>query len=243
MNYKCTISYKGTNYYGWARQNQLPTIERILLDTFEELFGYEVALFGSGRTDRYVHALAQVFSVKHDELTIEPDQLMHALNSKLPKDIRITSCETAPDNFHARFHATAKTYIYKLSTHPNYNLFTDELVYQYNHELDYAKFEDFKALIIGKHNFLSFSTSEIQDTVREVTRFEIQKQPGDITNFVITGTGFLRNMVRMIVGTFLNYNEGRITLEDVQKYLDEPKKGQAIRKVNGCGLYLYNVEY
>lgn len=242
MNYKCTVSYKGSNYYGWAKQNELPTVEFTICNAFKELFGFDVNIYGSGRTDRYVHAIGQVFSVKHDEINMESEQLMQALNSKLPKDIRIIDCVTVDEKFHARFLAKEKTYIYKVSIHPTYNLFTEDLIYQYNRPIDFAKFNEFKEIIIGKHNFLSFSTSEIKDTVREVYEFNVE-QNGDVVNFIIRGNGFLRNMVRMIVGCFLNYIEGRIDLEGIKNLIDNPKKGQAIRKVNGCGLYLYKVEY
>lgn len=242
MNYKCTISYRGTNYYGWAKQQNLPTIEKILNDTIYELFNVKAEINGSGRTDRYVHAIAQVFNLKSEKINLEPKQLMHALNSRLPSDIKIISCEAVKESFHARFNAKSKTYIYKLSSNPEENIFTNELVYQYNKPINLEKFTDFQKLIIGKHNFLSFSTSELADTVREIYDFRVWKN-GDVYNFEITGNGFLRNMVRMIIGTFLNYLENKITLEDVKHYLDEPKKGQAIRKVNGCGLYLLKVVY
>ena len=242
MNYKCVVSYKGTNYYGWAKQKDLPTIELMITNAFKDLFDINVTIFGSGRTDRYVHALAQVFSVKHKKLNLSASALMNALNAKLPEDIRILECTEVDEKFHARFSAKNKTYIYKLSTNSTSNLFLQDLIYQYNQPIDFDKFEQYKQKILGEHNFLSFSTSEIENTIREVYEFDYEIHNG-VVNFKITGNGFLRNMVRMIIGCFLNYNEDKITLNDVQFYLDNPKKGQVIKKVNGCGLYLYKVEY
>lgn len=243
MNYMCTVSYKGTNYYGWAKQNDtLPTVQLIIEQAFYELFNFKVNIFASGRTDRYVHALAQVFSVKHKHLNLEPQALMNALNSKLPEDIRIIQVEVKDEKFHARFSAKQKTYIYKLSTANYFNLFLADLVYQYQKPIDFQKFENYVQLILGEHNFLSFSTSEIENTIRTVQSFDYEVN-GDIVTFKVTGNGFLRNMVRMLVGCFLNYNEGKINLEDIQDYLEHPFKGKVIRKVDGCGLYLYQVKY
>ena len=242
MNYKCTVSYKGTNYYGWAKQKDLPTIELMISKAFKELFGLDVAIFGSGRTDRYVHALRQVFSVKNKKLNLEPSALQNALNAKLPDDIRIIDCCVVDDKFHARFAAKNKTYVYKLSTSTTKNLFLEDLIYQYNQPIDFTKFQEYRKLILGEHNFLSFSTSEIENTVRQVYSFDYEIH-NEVVTFKINGNGFLRNMVRMIIGCFLNYNENKIQLSDIEYYLNNPKKGQAIRKVDGCGLYLYKVEY
>lgn len=243
MNYMCTVSYKGTNYYGWAKQNDsLPTVQLIIENAFYELFNFKVNIFASGRTDRYVHALGQVFSVKHKKLELEPNALMHALNSKLPEDIRILAVEAKDEKFHARFSAKQKTYIYKLSTANYFNLFLADLVYQYQKPIDFQKLDEYLSMVIGEHNFLSFSTSEIENTIRVIHSFTYEVQDHMIT-FKVTGNGFLRNMVRMLIGCFLNYNENKINLNDIQDYLDHPFKGKVIRKVDGCGLYLYKVEY
>lgn len=242
MNYKLNISYKGTAYSGFAKQKNNITIQGIIEEKIKELFNVDVILFASGRTDKYVHAIQQTINIKHKLLNYEPDVIKNALNSKLPKDITINQCEIIDDNFHARFNSKNKTYLYKLNLDKKFNIFEQDIVYQYNNPIDYKKLNEYIDLIIGKHDFLSFSTSELNNTIRTIIDIKYDVKD-NILFFYITGDGFLRNMVRMIIGVFLNYNENKISLNDIKKLLQFPKKGSGIRKVNGCGLYLLEVKY
>lgn len=242
MNYKISISYCGTNYHGFAKQKGVRTIEQTLIDTFHELFGLNVKVFGSGRTDRFVHAYEQIISVNHPNLNLESQQLKNALNSKLPSDICVNNVEIVDPKFHARFYAKNKTYIYKLNFGTNFDLFHQNLINQYNKPIDFKKLDIFIKKIIGTHNFLSFSTTEVEDTIRTINSFEYEVK-NELLIFSINGNGFLRNMVRMIIGCFLNYNEDAINLEKIDSYFNNPKKGSVIRKEKGCGLYLYKVNY
>lgn len=242
MNYKLTISYKGTNYSGFAKQIGVNTIQQTIIDTIHDLFGVKVVLFASGRTDKYVHAIKQVINIKHEKLTFSNDVIQKTLNAKLPTDIRVLSCETVNDKFHARFNAKTKTYLYLINVGSEFNIFQQDLVYQYNKPIDEDKISKFTDVIKGEHNFLSFSTSELANTVRVI--YDINyKIENDILSFKITGNGFLRNMVRMIVGVLLDYNEDKVSIEDVKQLINNPKKGAAIRKAPGGGLYLYDVSY
>ncbi|MDE5617274.1 MAG: tRNA pseudouridine(38-40) synthase TruA [Ureaplasma sp.] len=242
MNYKISISYRGTNYHGFAKQNNVPTIEQTLIDVFKELFNINVKIFGSGRTDRFVHAYEQIISINHPNLNLESNSLKNALNSKLPSDIKVNHVEIVDSNFHARFFAKNKTYIYKLNFDSNFDVFNQDLIYQYNKPIDFKKLNIFIEKIIGEHDFLSFSTSEIKDTIRTINSFEYVVE-NNLLIFSINGNGFLRNMVRMIIGCFLNYNEDIIGLKEIDDYFSNPKKGSVIRKEKGCGLYLYKVNY
>lgn len=242
MNYKLIISYNGAKFYGFAKQINLRTVQGELENIILSLFGIKVCIFGSGRTDRYVHACNQVISFKSKDLNIDPSSLMHAINSKLENDIRILSCENVDDKFHARFSAKNKTYIYKINMNPNYNPIESEIIYQYNKKVELDNFSRYANMIIGEHNFLSFSTSEIQNTIRKINHFDYWIE-NDTLIFSINGNGFLRNMVRMIIGVYFDLIEKKITFEDIQKLFENPQKGKAIRKMNGCGLYLYKVNY
>ena len=242
MNYKLIISYNGTNYFGFAKQNNQVTIEQTLLNTFKELFNINVKLFGSGRTDKYVHAIKQVINVRHDKLNYEPNILLKALNSKLPTDIIVRECEIVSDKFHARFSAKNKTYLYKINMCSNFNVFEKDIVYQYNKNIDFDKLKKFSNIIKGEHNFLSFSTSELENTIRTIYDFSFEIK-NEILEIKVVGNGFLRNMVRMLIGVFLDWNEGKINSSDIVSLLENPKKGAGIRKVNGCGLYLLEVSY
>lgn len=242
MNYKLIISYKGTNYSGFAKQVGVNTIEQTIIDTINDLFQINVKLFASGRTDKYVHACGQVINIKHDNLGFEPQIILKALNAKLPSDIRVLECEQVDNKFHARFNAKHKTYQYLINLNSQFNIFEQEIVYQYNKDVDLKKLDVFLNLIKGQHNFLSFSTSELENTTREIfaTNYEIKDE---ILKITITGNGFLRNMVRMLIGAFLDYNENKIDINHLNKMFLEPKKGAAIRKAPGGGLYLMSVTY
>ncbi len=242
MNYKITISYNGSEFYGFAKQNYLRTVEYELEQAFLNLFNIKVKINASGRTDRYVHAINQIVNVNNSQLNYEPEIIENALNSFFNKDLYVKKVEIVNDNFHARFSAKNKTYIYKLNINNIYDPINAKLIYQYNKPINVQLFDEYKKIIIGKHNFLSFSTSELDNTIREIYEFDLYIND-DIVEFMITGNGFLRNMVRMIIGVYLDLCENKIDLSFVYKLLNEPKKGSAIRKVDGCGLYLYQVNY
>lgn len=242
MNYKLDITYKGTNYHGFAKQIDQVTIEQTILDCLKNLFNLDVKLFASGRTDRYVHAIRQVINIKHKELNLPPEAIMHALNAKLPSDIRVLTCVTVDDNFHARFSAKSKTYIYLMNLGFQFNVFEQDIIYQYNQSVELDKLDEFINVVEGKHNFLSFSTSELENTIRTIKKMEYSFD-NNILVIKVTGDGFLRNMVRMLIGAFLDYNEGKTSIVTIKDLLEQPKKGAAIRKAPGCGLYLFDIEY
>lgn len=243
MNYKISIRYNGTNYHGWSVQPNNITIQSTIQKVFEELFNLtNYQLNASGRTDAYVHAMDQVINLKHRNLNIEPEALMNALNSKLPKDIRVNYVEIVNDKFHARYDAKSKTYVYLIETKKEYSVIHYNNVYQYNKPIDINKLNEIKELFIGTHNFLSFSTSELDNTIRTINSIDIN-EIGSIIQIKINGDGFLRSMVRMIVGCFINYVENKITKQDIINLFNNPKKGSSQLKVLGCGLYLFKVNY
>lgn len=242
MNYKLVVSYNGAKFYGFAKQLNLRTVQSTIENVINELFGIKLCVFGSGRTDRYVHAIEQVISFKNKNLNIDPKSMVNAINSKLDSDIRVLDCVEVSESFHARFSAKSKKYIYKVNVDSKYNPIESEIIYQYNKPIDLSKFEDYKNMIVGKHDFLSFSTSEVVNTIREIYDFSYVLDDNILT-FEIHGNGFLRNMVRMIIGVYFDLIENKIDFKTIQDYLDNPKKGKAIRKMNGCGLYLYKVNY
>ena len=242
MNYKLTIAYNGAKFYGFAKQKNLRTVQGLIENILNDLFGVQITIFGSGRTDRYVHALEQVISFKSKQINLDAQQLMNAINSRLDNDIHVLNCEIVDDKFHARFSAKSKTYIYKINVDKLFNPIESDIVYQYNNKVNLSMFEKYANRIIGTHNFLSFSTSEVDNTIRTIYdfRYFIDK---NIITFYITGNGFLRNMVRMIIGVYFDLFEQKITFDEIEDYFKTPKKGKAIRKMNGCGLYLYKVNY
>lgn len=237
MNYKLVVSYKGTNFHGWAIQKDLLTVQGYLQEVLFDLFKLKITVNGSGRTDAYVHSIGQTFNIQNDKLIVKPNALLKAINSRLNNDVRITNCKVVAENFHARFFVKKKTYCYKINIDKKFNVIESEIIYQYNKEIDIKKLKKILPLFIKKQNFLSFSTSTLEDATREILDIKIQKNDKYVYLY-FTGTGFLRNMVRMIVGCFLAYNENKIDINIIENAFEQPKKGKIIYKAPGCGLYL-----
>lgn len=239
-NYKVKVSYDGTNFSGWAKQNNVRTVQDEIENTLSKIFETKIKIFGSGRTDKYVHAMDQCFNFKA-KTNIPFNFLKSVINSKLPNDININSVKIVDNSFHARFSITSKTYLYKINI-DKFNLFEQNYAYQYCKNIDLAKLKKISPIFIGKKDFLSFSTSDVDNSIREIKKIVINKDDKYVY-IKITGNGFLRNMVRMIVACFLNYNENKISIEDINSLFEKPKKGKSISKAPGCGLYLYKTNY
>ena len=239
MRYKVIVEYNGSNFYGWSRQKGLKTIQETIEQTLSLCLNENIVIHASGRTDKYVHAINQVF---HFDSSIEINNFMiNNINNYFKDKILIKSIQKVNDKFHARFDVKVKTYMYKINI-GNKNIFESDTCLQYNKKIDLKKIKKLKNIFVGEHNFLSFSTSEKENTIRNIYDIRFKKQKNYIYIF-ISGNGFLRNMVRMIVSCMLSYNENNITIEQIKWLLNNPKKGSSINKANGCGLYLYNVEY
>lgn len=243
MNYKLTISYNGSKYHGWAQQPNQRTIEGELLDAIAKLFNENTKINASGRTDTGVHAINQVINFNLNN-NVSPIELQKALNSKLDHDIRVINAEQASNNFHARFFAKTKTYMYIIDCHEVFNPIFESNFYQYNKPIDLEKIIKVSQNFIGTKNFLSFSTSEfpIDRCVRTIYNIDCQYKD-DFLIIKICGNGFLRSMVRMIVGCILSYNDNKISEERIVELFNNPQKGGSGFKVPGCGLYLVGVEY
>lgn len=242
INIKAIVQYDGSSYSGWARQKtNHNTIQEKIEDTLQLIFKKKIKIEGSGRTDAYVHALGQVFSFKIDNIKFNVKKLSKILNDKLPSNIKIIkACECDP-KFHARFSVKEKIYLYKINT-GKFDLFNNNYIFNYNHKLNLAKMKQAAKILVGQHNFLSFSTSEIIETIRTINYIKISKTK-DIVKVLVSGNGFLRNMVRMIVGSLIDVSENKKSLTDIKKLLEVNKKGSSITKLPGCGLYLYKVKY
>jgi tRNA pseudouridine38-40 synthase len=172
---------------------------------------------------------------------MKPRTLLEALRALSPQDIYFKSIKVVNNAFHARFSARSKIYKYEIDI-KKYDVFKQNYVLLYKHRINLPLVKKAAKLFIGKHDFKSFSTSEIEDTVRNVMSISFKESPHHLT-IAIKANGFLRNMVRMIVATLLDINEHKKDLNQIKTLLDQPKKGSCISKVKGCGLYLYKVNY
>ena len=204
-NYKITVSYDGTRYKGWqVLKSTDATIQGKLQMVLSALAGHPVEVIGSGRTDAGVHAIGQVANFHLDE-HFSAEEIFEDLNRHLPEDIAVTKIKEVDDRFHSRYQAVEKTYRYRIRTRPVPNVFERKFLYQYVQTLDVDKMKKAAQALVGTHDFASFcgAKAQVKTTIRTVTGIDVWRD-GDIVTILVTGTGFLYNMVRIISGTLLD---------------------------------------
>ncbi len=246
MRYLITIAYDGTLFSGYQKQPRERTVQGELEKALKEINGgKKVTAHASGRTDAKVHAMAQKVHFDLDT-KITVDKLEKALNSLLPEDIYVKKAEEVNDDFHARFSAIGKEYIYILNM-GEYNPLERNYVYQHNKKLDVVEMERAMKYLEGTHNFKSFTKAdeEKEDYVRTISQTNLIRDTKDVNKItlVFVGTGFLRYMVRNIVGTLIEVGEGKRRSEEVIDILRKEDRKVAGKTANAEGLYLKNVFY
>lgn len=242
-----TVSYDGTNYCGWQIQPNANTIETELNKALSDLLGEEIIVSGASRTDTGVHALCNL-AVFDTEARMPAEKISYALNQRLPDDIRIQKSQEVALDFHPRKCATKKTYIYRIyeSKMPN-PLFRHFAYFTYT-PLNVEEMRKALKHFVGKHDFKSFCTvnADVISTVREITDADIfvtNQQPGRLIEIKITGTGFLYNMVRIIVGTLLEVGRGKKEADDMPDILEKKDRSFAGATAVACGLTLEKYEF
>lgn len=241
---KCTIAYDGTNFAGFQRQPNERTVQGEIEQALKILHkGKNVPICGSGRTDATVHAYGQVFHFDTD-LSIPDDRFPYALRSHLPKDIHIVKMETVSSDFHARFSAVRKEYRYRILLRQEADVFRRNFTYHYPYRLNIEEMKKAANLLLGTHDFTSFSSAktDVVDKVRTIEQIDFLLQDDELVIRII-GNGFLRNMVRIIVGTLLEVGRGHIRPEEIPAILEAKSRQKAGPTIPGCGLYLWKVEY
>lgn len=242
MRYLITFSYDGTNYNGYQKQLNKNTIQDKIESALNKITSNKIIIHASGRTDSKVHALNQK---AHFDLDKEYDlyKLKKSINSLIPEDIHISKIEVVDNDFHARFNVKEKEYIYKLNI-GEYNPIDRNYVYQYNKELDLDKMIEASKYLLGEHNFKSFTKTDDskEDYIRNIYKINIIKKDNIIT-FDFIGNGFLRYMIRNIVGTLIEVGENKIDPIKVKEILDSQNRKNAGKTAHPEGLYLYNVKY
>ena len=246
MKYFMTFSYDGTNFSGYQKQPRMRTVQKVIEDALKEINGGKsVSIYSSGRTDAGVHALNQK---AHFEMNIKItcDKLLKGINSLLPEDIYVKKIEEVSDEFHARYSAIGKEYIYKINM-GEYDPIERNYVYQYNKRLDINEMERGLKYLEGEHNFKSFTKTneEITDYVRTISQTSIVRDSKDLNKITITfvGTGFMRYMVRNMVGLLIEIGEGKRKAEEIIEILKHEDRTKASKTAPACGLYLRNVFY
>ena len=243
---RLTISYDGTAYHGWQVQPGLPTIQSVLEAAFLEIEKAPVHVAGSGRTDAGVHALAQIAAVSLSN-PIPPPNLKKALNRLLPPDIRILGVEDVHTSFHPRYDALWKTYEYRIWRGEVCSPFDRPWVHHHPYPMSDQKFIDAAPVFVGEHDFSAFAASDDRDAlgrskVRHIFSSDAERR-GDLLVYRVTGSGFLKHMVRNIAGTLIEVGKGNIDQAGVRALLASGDRGLAGPTVPAKGLCLMSVEY
>ena len=242
MRYLIKFSYDGSQFFGYQKQIDKRTVQGELEKVLSKISNSEVSVSASGRTDALVHAINQYAHFDID-MNIDSNGLFRALNSLLPDDIYVKQVIEVSNDFHARFSVKSKEYIYKINL-GEYNPIERNYIYQYNKKLDVKEMNKAIQVFLGKHDFKSFTKNnlEIDDFEREIYEVSIEEK-NDILIIKFKGNGFLRYMVRNMVGCLIEVGEGKKSVSDVQKILDFKDRTKAGIIAPACGLYLKNVYY
>jgi tRNA pseudouridine38-40 synthase len=243
-NIRLLLEYDGTRYHGWQRQRGQLSIQEVLEESLRRLTGEEVRLIGSGRTDAGVHALGQVANF-HTRSRIPLKAFREGLNSLLPWDIAVLSAEEAPPEFHARKSARAKTYEYRILNRERRSPLHHHYGWWLAAPLNLEAMAQAAATLPGQHDFSAFraSGSGNLNPVRQVLAARWQTHPGGWLRFTVTATGFLRGMVRSLVGTMVEIGKGKATPDLLAKLLRGGERRLAGPTAPPQGLYLVEVLY
>ncbi len=223
-------------------QPHQPTIQGKITEVLSRIEGKRVQLHGAGRTDAGVHALGQVANYLSTK-PIACDRLKRALNASLAQDIRVVAVEEVEDGFHARFSAKQKTYRYVIALGETVSPFEYRYVYHYPYRLNLEAFRQAALAMTGRHDFAAFATAtEIESTTRTITALEVEQQ-GERLIVEVTGDGFLRYMVRTMIGTLLDVGRGRLQADAIPHILASRDRRLAGETAPASGLTLVRIDY
>ena len=242
-NYKFLICYDGTRYYGWQRQPDQNTIQGKLESVLSVMTGRELEVIGAGRTDGGVHAKGMVANANL-ETDLSCEEIRDYMNRYLPDDIAVLDVKEASPRFHARYNAIGKTYCYTCYDGDVKSVFDRKYVTRLDEKPDVELMQQASKILLGEHDFRNFCVNPRmkKSTVRKVDRIDIARDGGYIT-FTVHGTGFLQNMVRIIVGTLLEIGCGRMTEAQLAAVLENPDRQKAGPTAPAQGLCMMSVDY
>lgn len=241
QNYKIILSYDGTDFHGWQRQPEKRTVQGVLENTLAKITRIKINVMGAGRTDAGVHAQAQVANFKAS-LTLDDDELLRALNSLLPQEVRVASITRVDGDFHARKMARSKVYQYRIFNSPNISPFIIRYTLPWPSPLNVKAMRKAASLFIREADFTAFSSNRLLDPVRKVFRSELKKVEDEII-YTVEANGFLRYMVRTMVGTLLEVGKGKLLPERVEELFRKKQRSLASPTAPAKGLCLIQVNY
>ena len=249
MNYKLLVQYDGTDFHGWQSQYGLRTVQEELERACSLIEGSRVNVYGSGRTDAGVHAEGQVASVQL-ERQITPAKLRAALNGNIGKDVRVLDAKVVPDDFHARYSAIEKTYVYRVVSAPVMSPFWARYAHHEARPLDLAKMQAAAELFLGQHDWTAFSAaqSDVEDRVRTITRLDVRERLDErshskLIELQVSAEGFLRYMVRSIAGALMAAGRREIDADAIRHAIETGARSSFIATAPAHGLTLLSVKY
>lgn len=239
--YLMNVTYDGSEFGGYSKQSHKNSIENNLQDAFQQVFHKHVSITESSRTDAKVHAYCQkvMFKIQKEQ---DCEKLKNALNEVLKSSIEVTSIELKDQSFHCRYDVLNKTYMYKIAR--KYDIFKRNYQSYVDQDLDIEKMKESTKYLIGTHDFSSFCSSKAQVTnkVRTINFINIDKED-DLIIIKINGSGFLYNMVRIIVGTLIDIGAGKIEPTELKVILDSMDRSKSSETAPAQGLYLLEINY
>jgi tRNA pseudouridine38-40 synthase len=249
MNYKLTIQYDGTDFHGWQMQGELRTVQGDLTQALSLIEGRDVVVHGSGRTDAGVHAEGQVASVELQK-QITPEKLRAAINGNIGKDVRVMEAKVVAPDFHARYSALEKTYLYSVVNGPVISPFWLRYAHHEARALNLECMKQCAALFMGTHDWTAFSSaqSDSETKKRTITCLSISSRWDEragcsIVEMTTSADGFLRYMVRSIAGSLLAVGRGELDRQLIERAIDEGDRSLAGATAPACGLTLLSVRY
>ena len=243
-NFLIKLSYDGAAYHGWQIQDNALTVQQVFQEALQKITGLTEDIKACSRTDTGVHAREFCVSLK-TESPIPPERLLAALNHYLPEDVAVRSVEQVPLDFHARYSCKGKEYVYQIWNHSVRDPFLKGRALHYWYPIDEELLNRAAVHYLGAHDFSSFCTldrREKGDLTRTVFTSKVERA-GDLVTFTVAADGFLYNMVRIMVGTLLRVQQGKLTPEDIPGILEAKDRKAAGPTAPACGLYLNRVFY
>lgn len=242
-NLLLVLRYNGTNFHGWQIQPNGNTVQQELCNAFKNISGKDENIIGCSRTDAGVHANMFCCNVR-TECGVPTEKIPDALNFYLPPEISVYDCKEVDYDFHARYDSKGKEYVYLIYNGRYRNPFYEDKAMFYPYELDAEMLETQAKAFIGTHDFSAFCSvgSEVQDKTREIYDCSVSRN-GDLVEIRVKGNGFLYNMVRIIVGTLLDIQRGKIEKGTISQIIESKNRDKAGVTAEACGLYLNKVYY
>jgi len=243
-NLRCVLEYDGSQYHGWQRQRGVLTIQEVLETRLEIMLNRPMSVRASGRTDAGVHAKGQVVNF-YTETRMRPEEIQKGLNSLLPGDVVVLTVEEVPESFHARFSAKSKTYEYRILNRPTPSALERNYAWHIRRPLCLDPVLESLKLLAGTHDFAAFmaSGSSARSTERDLTRAWVSRPDPEHVVFRFEANGFLRHMVRNLVGTLVEVGLGKRESQEIPSILAGKDRREAGITAPAHGLYLVSVQY